>query len=74
MGDSVELQMDAATDSGQRFLCTEDAARLIGKTPKTLNKLRPVRDGPPFRCLGRRCTLYDWQDLIECVLAQPKRS
>jgi predicted DNA-binding transcriptional regulator AlpA len=74
MGDSLELPTDAATDSGQRFLRTEDAARLIGMSPKTLNKLRSVGGGPAFRNLARRCVVYDRQDLIEWVLAKPKRS
>jgi predicted DNA-binding transcriptional regulator AlpA len=73
MGDAMDGCGDAAKDSGERFLRTEDAARVVGLSPLTLNKLRSVGGGPPFRSLGRRCVVYDRKDLIEWVLAQPKR-
>jgi predicted DNA-binding transcriptional regulator AlpA len=74
MGHSTD-DLDATnTDSGQRFLRTEDAARLIGMSPMTLNKLRSVGGGPAFRTLGRRCVVYDRIDLLEWVLSRPKQT
>lgn len=74
MGQTGESKTVESTMSDGRFLRTEDASRIVGLSPLTLNKLRSVGGGPPFRSLGRRCVVYDRNDLIEWVSAQPTRS
>ena len=72
MGKTREMDPDDGVHDGRRFLRAEDAARLIGLSPLTLNKLRSVGGGPPFRHLGQRCVVYDRNDLFDWVLSRPK--
>jgi excisionase family DNA binding protein len=58
---------DAHDESGlrdfpDRLLSVQEAARFLGLSVSTLNKLRLTGGGPRFAKLGRRC-LYDITDL-----------
>jgi predicted DNA-binding transcriptional regulator AlpA len=74
MGDKQHEMDGDGAHVKQRFLRTKEAAQLIGLSPLTLNKMRSVGGGPPFRSLGRRCVVYDRHELVDWVLTQPKRS
>lgn len=57
-----------AAHSGPRYLRTPDAAKLLGLSPRTLEKHRCYGTGPVFRRLGGRVVyalddLEAWADL-----------
>jgi excisionase family DNA binding protein len=72
----ADLSRDAArhesVDFPSRLLNVQEAARLLGLSASTLNKLRVTGNGPRFMKLGRR-VLYDVADL-EKWAAERKRS
>ena len=51
-----------AASSGPRYLRTPDAAKLLGLSPRTLEKHRSFGTGPVFRRLGGR-VVYAVDDL-----------
>ncbi|GGZ05590.1 helix-turn-helix transcriptional regulator [Novosphingobium colocasiae] len=58
----------SAAHSGPRYLRTPDAAKLLGLSPRTLEKHRCYGTGPVFRRLGGRVVyalddLEAWADL-----------
>ena len=58
-----------------RFLRTADAARRIGLSPRTLEKLRLTGEGPPFlRPPGRRFVVYALTDLDAWLASGRRRS
>jgi excisionase family DNA binding protein len=59
-------------DLPHRLLNVQEAARLLGLSASTLNKLRLSGNGPLYRKLGRR-VLYDPRDL-EAWSAERRRS
>jgi hypothetical protein len=75
---------DIARDAGQRLcrdsdlntptepfclLTTKDAARILGLSPAMLERLRWMREGPPFvRPTGTgRAVRYRWRDLVDWI-------
>lgn len=49
------------------LLTTEGAARLLKRSPRTLEKARMTGDGPPFVKLSPRCVRYRRRDLYKHV-------
>lgn len=54
--------MKSASDLPPRFLTTPEAARLLGLSPRTLEKHRVYGTGPVYRKLGGR-VVYAVSDL-----------
>jgi excisionase family DNA binding protein len=54
----------ADSDLSGRKLSVQEAARFLGLSVSTLNKLRLSGNGPPYMKFGRR-VLYDLRDLEE---------
>jgi hypothetical protein len=58
-----------------RFLRTPDAARFVGLSPRTLEKLRVRGGGPPYsRPPVRHFVVYDVEDLERWLGAGRRRS
>jgi hypothetical protein len=51
------------------LLTTKDAARILGLSPAMLERLRWMREGPPFvRPTGTgRAVRYRWRDLVDWI-------
>jgi len=50
-----------------KFVSTREAARILGLSPRTLEKMRTTGEGPEFLKLGRRVVytekdLYAWAE------------
>jgi hypothetical protein len=56
-----------------RYMATEPAARYLGLSPRSLEKMRLTGAGPVFRKFGRR-VLYAMEDLEAWAQAQRRRS
>ena len=56
--------------SDRRILRTPDAARYVGLSASTLEKMRLTGDGPAFIQLGGRAIGYDIRDLDAWLDAQ----
>ena len=57
-------QAGALRDPPNRLLNVQEAARFLGLSVSTLNKMRMTGAGAPYRKLGRR-VLYDLRELEE---------
>lgn len=51
------------TPSGDKLLTTQEAAALLGLSPRTLEGLRRRGDGPPFKALSRNVVRYGADEL-----------
>ena len=60
-------------DFPNRLLNVQEAARFLGLSASTLNKLRVTGGGPRFAKLTRRC-LYDVADLKEWAAERKRQS
>lgn len=50
------------------LLTTKDAAQVLGLSPAMLERLRWMREGPPFvRPTGGRLVRYRWRDLMDWI-------
>jgi predicted DNA-binding transcriptional regulator AlpA len=65
-------QESALGDFPNRFLNVQEAARFLGLSVSTLNKLRLSGSGPPYMKLGRR-VLYDLRDLASWAAARKRQ-
>ncbi len=63
--------MSAALDTARRWARTEQAAARIGKSPRTLERWRGERTGPPYFKFGKTC-LYDVAEL-DCWIEAQRR-
>ena len=63
----------AEARTGSPFLNTAQAAHYVSLSPKTLEKMRVVGGGPPFRKHGRYVR-YHIQDLDDWSAATAKKS
>ena len=54
------------------YLNTRQAAKLIGLSPSTLNRMRVTGEGPLYAKAGRR-VLYDRADLVAWVNDRKRR-
>ena len=57
-----------------RIVRTPDAARYVGLTPSTLEKMRLYVTGPPFIRLGPRAVGYSISDLDSWIEARRRHS
>ena len=64
--------MSSQLELPNRKLSVQEAARFLGLSVSTLNKMRLNGSGPPYLKFGRR-VLYDLRDL-EAWVAERKRS
>lgn len=64
---------DAVALTGPRYLRTPDAAKLLGLSPRTLEKHRCYGTGPVFRRLGGR-VVYALDDLEAWATLGTRRS
>lgn len=62
-----------AASSGPRYLRTPDAAKLLGLSPRTLEKHRSFGTGPVFRRLGGR-VVYALDDIEAWTARGARRS
>lgn len=62
-----------AANSGLRYLRTPDAAKLLGLSPRTLEKHRCYGTGPVYRRLGGR-VVYALDDIEAWVALGTRRS
>ncbi|TYC79381.1 AlpA family transcriptional regulator [Novosphingobium sp. BW1] len=62
-----------AAQSGPRYLRTPDAAKMLGLSPRTLEKHRCYGTGPVFRRLGGR-VVYALDDLEAWAALGTRRS
>jgi predicted DNA-binding transcriptional regulator AlpA len=69
---SPDVARHESRDFPNRLLSVPEAARSLGLSASTLNKLRLSGDGPLYMKLGRR-VLYDLRDL-EAWARERKRS
>ncbi len=63
--------LDRASQTQSRYVRTHEAARLLGLSPRTLEKYRCHGSGPTFRKLGGRVVyavtdLDAWADAAAC--------
>jgi excisionase family DNA binding protein len=70
---SPDAARHESSDFPNRLLSVEEAARLLGLSASTLNKLRLTGGGPRFAKLGRRC-LYDGDDLKKWAAERKRMS
>jgi predicted DNA-binding transcriptional regulator AlpA len=61
--------MQIQTDTFPRLVRTEEAAKLLGLAPSTLEKYRCLGGGPKFIRLGSRAVAYDPDDLLKWAKA-----
>ncbi|WP_339951185.1 helix-turn-helix domain-containing protein [uncultured Albimonas sp.] len=69
--DTTDAQQGGLTLAGRRYLSPAELSRLLGVTPRTLNRWHEARIGPPRVKVGSM-VLYDceklpeWLDCHEC--------
>lgn len=66
--------MQSQLETGARLLRTMEAARFLGLSPSTLEKLRCLGGGPRFTKLGARAVGYFPEDLLSWAKSRTRRS